>query len=58
MKNIKDLNVESRMIDTLDTALRQAYYTAMKNMIDKGYNPRQILATDYTKIDLNIDKIA
>lgn len=58
MKTIKDLNVESRMVDTLDTALRQAYYNAMNKMISKGHDPRQILATDYTKVDLNLDKTA
>ena len=56
MKTTKDS--EQRIINTLDSVLRQAYYDAMHMMIEKGYNPRQILSTDYTKVGLNIDKVA
>lgn len=56
MKTTKDL--ELRMIDTLDSVLRQVYYNAMNIMIEKGNDPRQILATDYTKLNMEIDKVA
>lgn len=56
MKITKDL--EQRLTNTLDSVLRQAYYDAMNTMIEKGHDPRQILATDYTKVDLSVDKIA
>lgn len=54
MKNLKDVKVDSRMLENLDKALRQSYTTALKNKMDEGYDPRQILATDISKTEFSI----
>lgn len=58
MKNLQEVNVDSRMFETLDSALRQSYVNALKSKVEEGFDPRQILATDISKTDFSISVAA
>ena len=57
MKNIQEVNVDSKMFENLDSALRQSYVNALNSKVEEGFDPRQILATDISKTDFSISII-
>ena len=51
MSNTKE-ELKLSIIDALDISMRGAYHIAMNKIIDEGYNPRQVLSSDFTKPEI------
>ena len=49
MTSFKDIKVDSGIVEALDSALRPAYYKAMDVMVSRGFDVRDLLATNITK---------
>lgn len=58
MKSINEINVSPRTFEALDNALRQPYIDALNAASAKGYDMRQVLATDISKVSLSISAAA
>lgn len=49
MTSFKDIKVDSRIVEVLDFALRPAYYKAVDAMVSRGFDARDLLATNITR---------
>lgn len=58
MKSINEISVNPRMFEALDNTLRQPYINALKAASAKGYDMRQILTVDISKVNFSISAAA
>ncbi|MDE0489987.1 hypothetical protein NK638_00235 [Psychrobacter sp. A3] len=58
MKSINEISVSSRTFEALNNALHQPYINALNAASAKGYDMRQVLTTDISKVSLSVSAAA